>query len=146
MSPVLLLAAVLAAAARPAAAEPDPAVGEWLTADGMAHVAIAPCSYAPAKACGAITWLKDPAGHPNRDVNNPDPALRARPLVGVLVVRDLKPEGPGRWTGGQVYDPKTGRTGRASLQVLSRNRLRVDGCILVVCNSKTWSRVDGTSP
>lgn len=128
-----------------AAFGPDPAFGEWLNADGMAHIAIAPCAGDPGKACGAITWLKDPVGHPNRDVNNPDRALRSRPLVGVLVIRQMKPETPGRWTGGEVYDPESGKTYKGSLRIESRNRLRVQGCVLMVCDSETWTRVD-TSP
>jgi uncharacterized protein (DUF2147 family) len=141
--PALMLLAALAAA-HPAAAGPDPAVGEWLTEDGMARVAIAPCAGDPAKACGAITWLKDPVGHPSRDVKNPDRSLRGRPLVGVLVIRDMKPEGPGRWSGGKVYDPETGRGGNGRLKALSRNRLEVSGCMLMICDSETWTRVDQT--
>lgn len=141
-APAFLLAAVLAAA--PAAAAPDPATGQWLTEDGMAHVAIAPCAGDPGKACGAVTWLKDPVGHPSRDVNNPDRSLRGRPLIGMLVIRDMRPEGPGRWTGGKVYDPESGKTYNGRLRALTRNRLQVQGCVLVVCDSETWTRVDQT--
>jgi uncharacterized protein (DUF2147 family) len=140
----LPVALLLAAAARPAAAGPDPAFGEWLTEDGFAHVAIAPCSYDPAKACGAVTWLKDPVGHPTRDVNNPDRALRSRPLIGVLVVQDMRPQGPGRWVDGKVYDAESGKSYKGRLRVLTRNTLRVDGCVLMVCDGETWTRVDNT--
>ncbi|HEV2532085.1 DUF2147 domain-containing protein [Phenylobacterium sp.] len=140
MIPPLLLTLL---AAGPALANQDPAVGQWLTEDGFAHVAIAPCSSDPALVCGAVTWLKDPVGHPNRDIHNPDRSLRDRPLVGVMVIRDMKNEGPGRWTGGRVYDPESGRSYAGRLRAVSRNRLEVDGCVLGVCDSETWTRVDG---
>jgi uncharacterized protein (DUF2147 family) len=136
-----LLLALLAAG--PALANPDPAVGQWLTEDGFAHVAIAPCAGDAALICGAVTWLKDPVGHPTRDIHNPDRSLRARPLIGVLVVRDMKNQGPGRWAGGQVYDPESGRSGDGRLKALSRNRLEVSGCVLMVCDRETWTRVEG---
>jgi uncharacterized protein (DUF2147 family) len=138
----LSLAGVLAAVACPAAAGPDPAFGEWLTQDGFAHVAIAPCSQDPSMACGAVTWLKDPVGHPTRDIHNPDRSLRNRPLVGVLAIRDMHPQGPGHFTGGTVYDPKSGKTYKGRLTALSRNRLQVGGCVLMICDSETWTRVD----
>ena len=39
------------------------------------------------------------------DIENPDPALRARPLRGLLILEGVSLEGVGRWTGGRVYDP-----------------------------------------
>lgn len=139
---LIIIAAALAAAAGPAFAAADPAIGEWLTEEGLARVAIGPCSTDPGRACGAVTWLKDPVGHPTRDIHNPDRALRGRPLVGMLVIRDMKPQGPGRWSGGTVYDPETGRTADGTLKALSRNRLVVGGCKLVICDSETWTRAD----
>ena len=133
---------VLAFAAAPALAAADPVMGTWLTEDGMGKVEVAPCHTAPALACGAITWLKDPVGHPNHDVNNPDKALRGRPLVGVLVVRDMKNQGPGRWVGGKLYDPKTGKTYAGKLKAAGPGKLNVEGCVLVVCEDETWTRAD----
>jgi uncharacterized protein (DUF2147 family) len=139
MMPPLLLTLLIAG---PALANQDPAVGQWLTEDGFAHVAIAPCSGDPARICGAVSWLKDPVGHPTRDIHNPDRTLRSRPLIGVLVVRDMKNEGPGRWTGGKVYDPESGKSYAGRLRTVSRNRLEVDGCVLGICDSETWTRVE----
>jgi uncharacterized protein (DUF2147 family) len=136
----LLLAAVMASIAAPAFAEADPSFGEWLTEDGFARVAVAPCPQDPSLACGAVTWLKDPVGHPNRDVNNPDRALRGRPLVGVQVVREMRLRAPGRWVGGKVYDPETGKTYDGKLSAVSRNRLQVQGCVLMICESQIWTR------
>ena len=42
---------------------------------------------------------------------NPDPALRDRPLCGVVVLDGLLPVPgePGRWAAGSFYDPRDGR-------------------------------------
>ena len=138
----LLLAALLLAAGLPARAAPDPAFGQWFNEDGMGRVAVGPCPGRPAQACGTIDWLKDPIGHPSRDVNNPDRALRSRPLIGVLVIRDMKSAGPGRWTGGKLYDPESGKTYDGKLRALTGDRLQVTGCVLFVCESETWRRAD----
>jgi uncharacterized protein (DUF2147 family) len=136
----LAFAALMAAA--PAAAAPDPAFGQWLSEDGMGKVAVGPCAGQPQLACGAVTWLKDPVGHPTHDVNNPDRALRSRPLVGLVVIRNMKNAGPGRWTGGKVYDPESGKTYDGKLRALSTDRLQVSGCVLFVCEGEVWTRAD----
>jgi uncharacterized protein (DUF2147 family) len=135
----LVLATLLAASATPALAAADPAFGEWLNADGAGKITVGPCATNPALACGAITWMKDPAAHP-RDENNPDKALRSRPIIGVLAVRDMKNEGPGRWSGGKLYNPENGKSYNGKMKVLSTNRMEVTGCVLMICESQTWTR------
>jgi len=135
----LVIAAALAASASPALAAPDPAFGEWLNADGAGRITVGPCATSPALACGAITWIKDAAAHP-RDENNPDKGLRSRPIIGVLAVRDMKNEGPGRWAGGKLYDPENGKSYNGRLKVLSTNRMQVTGCVAFICESQTWTR------
>jgi len=140
-----LLAAALAISGSSAHAAADPVMGQWLNQDGEGKVLIAPCGGAPAEACGAIVWLKAPnddAGRPVRDIHNPDPALRTRRVVGVPVIRDMKPAGPGRWTGGRLYDPETGKSYKGRLTALSGGRLKVEGCVLVLCQAQIWTRVD----
>jgi uncharacterized protein (DUF2147 family) len=136
----LLLAALVAAPATPALAAADPAFGEWLNADRLGKITVGPCATDPALACGAITWMKDPEAHPTRDVNNPDRSLRSRPIIGVLAVRDMRNEGPGRWAGGKLYNPENGRSYNGKLKVLSRNRMEVTGCVLMICETQTWTR------
>jgi uncharacterized protein (DUF2147 family) len=140
---VLAIAAVVAFAAGRAAAA-DPVMGEWLNADGEGKVRIEPCRDAPAKACGVITWLKTPrqeTGGVVRDLHNPDPGLRNRPVIGILVIRGMKPAGPGRWSGGRLYDPETGGSYRGRLTAAG-GVLKVEGCLLVVCRTQTWTRAD----
>ena len=133
----LALALGLTLAAAPALAA-DPVEGEWLTQDKGGKVRIAPCPAKPDRMCGTTSWVKDPAKV--LDVKNPDPALRTRPLLGQQVMRDFKPAAPGRWTGGKIYDPKTGKTYDSKLSADANGSLKVQGCILMICQAQTWTR------
>ncbi|ODT86027.1 DUF2147 domain-containing protein [Phenylobacterium sp. SCN 70-31] len=128
----------LALAGGPAAA--DPVHGEWLTPDGSGKIRIAPCPGKPDRVCGAISWLKNPADAKATDLNNPDPALKRRPILGLPMIRDFKAAGPGRWTGGKIYDPNSGKTYDSKLSVNPNGTLKVEGCVLMVCQAQTWRR------
>ena len=133
------LVAILAFTAAPALAA-DPVEGEWLTEGGSAKVRISPCPAAPAKMCGVISWLKNPADAKATDVNNPDAKLRSRPILGLSMIRDFNPAGPGRWTGGKIYDPNSGKTYDSKMSLRDDGTLKVEGCVLVICQAQTWRR------
>ena len=132
----LILAATLALAAGPALAA-DPVEGEWLPPGASAKVRIAPCAARPDRMCGLVSWLKTADA---KDASNPDPALRSRPIVGIPMIRDFKPAGAGSWTGGKIYDPGSGKTYDSRMRINPDGTLRVEGCVLVVCQAQTWKR------
>ena len=129
--PILPIALLLAAAPATTLS------GDWLTDDRSAIVHIGPCG---GSLCGRVLRVLA-RGAPANDVNNPNPALRSRPLVGAAVLSGFTPSGPRAATGGRAYDPKTGRSYRASLQLNADNSLRVTGCVLIICQSRTWTRL-----
>ena len=71
--------------------------------------------------------------------------MREREVVGLEILRDLRPEpGPvGRWSGGRIYDPGSGRTYRAALSMDGPDRLRLRGYlgIRLLGRTATWIRV-----
>lgn len=126
MSPLLL--AALAAAVSPA--------GNWVTEDGTAIVSISPCGQS---LCGSVSRvLATQPGIPDTDVHNPKAALRNRPLLGLTVLSGFTWSGT-QWTGGTIYDPKTGKTYRSKLAVDPDGSLRVSGCVLFICETQRWS-------
>jgi uncharacterized protein (DUF2147 family) len=132
----LSIAALLLAPLPGAAAAPT-VEGLWLTDDGKALVRIATCG---AQMCGRIARVLDTGPNvPRTDVNNPDPAQRNRPILGLQVLWGFR-GGPTQWTGGRAYDPKSGSSYRSSLRLNSDGSLRVTGCVLVLCRSKRWTR------
>ena len=113
-------AAVLASAA---AAHAGDANGEWLRDNGASKVRIAPCG--GEALCGAITWLRDPAG----------PAK-----VGQQVFFDMKPSGDNAWAG-RAFNPEDGKTYSGKM-TMSGDHLVTAGCVLggLICKSLNWTR------
>jgi uncharacterized protein (DUF2147 family) len=136
MRPILTAVALFFLAAAPALAA-DPVEGEWLTQAGTAKVRIPPCASNAQRMCGTVVWLKT-AGV--KDTKNPDPKLRDRPIVGMNLIRDFKPSAPGKWTGGKIYDPESGKTYDSKISANANGTLKVEGCVLVVCQAQTWKR------
>lgn len=119
------------------------AEGVWATPGGQSKVRVAPCATDAAKLCGTIVWLKTPKradGSPVTDGRNPDPKLKTRPIQGMPFLTGFKPAGPGRWTGGKIYNPNDGKTYDSKLAVQPDGTLKVEGCVLVVCRGQTWTR------
>lgn len=110
--------------------------GEWARPNGSSRIKIASCGGA---LCGTLVWLKSP----RKDVKNPDPAKRSRPLVGSRTVLGMKPSGKaGQWKG-KVYNAEDGKTYTGYMTMDGNNRLKLEGCVLggMVCKGETWSRV-----
>ena len=130
---LILLVSLLAT---PAAAA-LPVTGHWLTNERDSIVEIAPCG---PKLCGRIARLLKPVeGGPATDRNNPDPALRSRPLVGLMVLNGFTARG-NDWVG-TIYDPRNGKTYRSFLTRNADGTLKVQGCIAFLCKAFPWTPV-----
>jgi uncharacterized protein (DUF2147 family) len=114
------------------AAEP---VGEWLVKDGGAQIRIEPCADA---LWGVISWTREPA----IDSNNPDPAKRTRPIVGVPILRGMKATGVNKWEG-EVYNAQNGKMYSANIALVSDDVLKIQGCVFggLFCGGENWTRV-----
>ena len=120
----------------------DP-TGTWSTEKGNAKIEIADCGGA---LCGRIVWLAQPndprTGAPLLDSKNRNEAKRQQPLVGVEIVKEMRPSGqPDRWTG-RVYNPEDGGTYTAHITMKSDVALRLEGCMMVICSGETWTRAE----
>lgn len=118
--------------------------GTWLSEDGGTKVQITQCR--GDKLCGTVVWLDEPidkqTGKPKTDKLNPDPSKRNRPLIGLQVIQDLSPNGPGMWSGA-IYNADDGRTYQASLRLQGDASAKVQGCVLkVLCKKHTWTRTN----
>jgi uncharacterized protein (DUF2147 family) len=130
---LIAASAVLTAAGSAAAQGADP-TGTWLTASGDTKVRIARCG---AAYCGTIVESTH-----RTDVNNPDPAMRARPVVGLRLTSDMLPSGDGY--SGTLYNPQDGRTYSGRLRIVGPASLELSGCVLggLICRSQTWKRTN----
>jgi uncharacterized protein (DUF2147 family) len=122
------------------------AVGEWVTEGDKARVRIEPCAADAQALCGTITWSYRPADVPPGplvDANNDDPALRSRPILGLPLLQGFRPAGTDAWDGGTIYDPEGGKTYKSKFRLKDPDTLEVDGCVLFLCQSQTWTRYRG---
>lgn len=115
------------------AAEP---IGEWRVASGDADIRIDDCDGA---LWGVIAWEKEPGGV---DSNNPDPAQRTRPVLGMPVLLSMRPTKPGLWEG-EVYNAENGKTYASRMSLTSPDVLRIEGCVVfgIICGGENWTRV-----
>ncbi|MGH9381497.1 MAG: DUF2147 domain-containing protein [Thermoanaerobaculia bacterium] len=153
---VLALCALLVLAAPLLAqdTEADRVLGLWKTApdeDGeFAHVEI---TVEGGVYSGRIVWLSEPefgadqgpkwAGKAKVDRNNPDLALRGRPIIGLEMVGGFTYDGDDRWTGGTIYDPKKGKTYSCRMTLQDDGSLDLRGYVLgmpFLGRTTTWTR------
>jgi uncharacterized protein (DUF2147 family) len=86
---------------------------------------------------GVVSWSADP----RKDVNNKDPKLRDRSIVGMVLMWHLRYD-DGEYVDGRLYNPEDGGTYRVKAEVLSQDSLRIHGYlgISLLGQDKTWSR------
>ena len=129
-------------AARAAEAAQQQILGRWLTEprNGVIEISAAPE--------GTLQGTIIGGDSPNRiDTKNPDPAKRSERLLGQLIVKQMKYDGSGHWSGGTIYDPDSGRTYNCRFELLALDRLKVRGFIGVslLGRTQTWTRFTGSS-
>lgn len=61
--------------------------------------------------------------------------------LGTVMVKGMQDQGGGKFGGGTILDPGSGKTYRSQM-VLDGRTLRVKGCVAVFCRTQTWTRVD----
>jgi uncharacterized protein (DUF2147 family) len=139
---LLPLIAVFAAAfsAPVKSASPE---GLWLVEDQTGRVRIEKCGD---EMWGFIAWQKAPMN----DTNNPNPAMRNRPLTGSPVLIGMRPAGGDRWEG-NIYNPRDGKTYTSKMAMLPSGQLEIKGCVMgFLCGGENWTRLmqepPGTAP
>jgi uncharacterized protein (DUF2147 family) len=132
----MMLAGLTLTLSTSAAVAAVPVNGRWYTEQKDSIVQIGQCG---AVICGKVLKvLKGPPGGGKAlDVNNPDPALRSRPIEGIILLSGFK-DGGDEWEG-QIYDPRAGKTYRSTLQKQADGSLRVKGCVGPFCRSVTFT-------
>ncbi|MEO0712596.1 MAG: DUF2147 domain-containing protein [Pseudomonadota bacterium] len=122
--------------------------GLWLTAAGTAQVDIADCG--DGTPCGSVAWIDpdslEPGVTPETavDRNNPDPALRDQPVIGMTMLTDFE-EKRSDWRGGTIYDAEAGKAYGSRLKKLDDGTLQVKGCIGPICQTQIWTPVAAMS-
>ncbi len=128
----------------------DDITGLWLVQEGDAQVRIEPCDDA---LCGRIVWLEEPLdeqGNERRDVNNNDPELQQRTVVGLRILERVTAtqNEDGVWKDGRIYDPKNGKTYKCNIELEPDGRLKLRGYVGFSLFGRTsrWTRVTDQVP
>lgn len=95
--------------------------------------------------CGYIYWLKSPYdddGLPKLDSKNPDSTLQNRSQCGLKILSGFSSRSKTSWSGGQVYNPKDGKTFNGSIRLTDEGDLKVRGYVGISLFGKTltWQR------
>jgi uncharacterized protein (DUF2147 family) len=136
----LILFATVSVLGPTSALAADP-TGDWLVADGVAHIRVAECNGAM---WGAVAWEKEPGGV---DEHNPDVSKRTRPTLGIAVLSNMKKKsGVDQWEG-EVYNANDGKTYSSTIKPVGTDKLEIQGCVLgFLCGGETWTRIAGPIP
>ncbi|WEK18131.1 MAG: DUF2147 domain-containing protein [Candidatus Pedobacter colombiensis] len=119
----------------------DAIVGTWINPLGEGHIEI---TKKGDKYFGKIVWLKDPKGEKGEtktDVKNPDENLRSKPIIGLEILKNFVYE-DGKWTGGTIYDPKSGKTYKSNIALKGNDELHLRGYIGIslIGRTEVWKR------
>jgi uncharacterized protein (DUF2147 family) len=132
LSTACITVGLLSASAQAAA----PVTGRWVTQSKDGVVEIYECG---ATICGKLAkfLVPPPNGVGQKDINNPNKALRGRTLLGMDILSGFKEAG-NEWKG-QIYDPKSGKTYRSVIYKGKSGNLVVKGCIGPFCQAQSWT-------
>jgi uncharacterized protein (DUF2147 family) len=128
----LLFALALPQHAFAAAAD---AIGSWKDADTGGISQIYACDG------GVCIKVVTPSKERAVDDNNPDPALKGRPMAGVVIMQGAAQDGADRWKG-KIYNSEDGKTYSGYIEVKSKDEVKLEGCVLgFICKTHVWKRV-----
>ena len=76
-----------------------------------------------------------------KDENNPNPALRDRPITGLTFMKGAKRSGTNVWKG-TLYNAEDGKNYSGSLTLVSDVELQMQGCAYsIFCQTRAFSRI-----
>ena len=107
--------------------------GEWWIEGRFGRVRIENCNN---RMWGLISWEQASGAV---DYNNPDPAKRNRPTLGMPILLGMKQTAANRWDG-EVYSPEDGKTWTVNISLTNPDQLRIQGCLLFFCGGQVWAR------
>ena len=129
MKLTLTLAAMVVSLAGIASA--DPVLGTYKTQPddngNYGHVELYQCD---AYICGVIRKAFDSSGQEVASEN-----------IGRRMLWDMTAQGSGKYGGGKIWAPDRDKVYTSKME-LSGNALSVSGCVLVVCRSQSWTKVN----
>jgi len=126
--------------------EKNDITGIWLEEEGQSKIEIFSLETKEGTMFGGrIIWLQEPLtekGERKLDKENPNPELRKKPILGLLIMKKLKYKKYGYWSGGSIYDARSGKTYSLEVSMDKKNILKLRGYlgISLIGKTTTWTR------
>lgn len=115
----------------------DPILGKWQNPSGEGKIEIYKKGN---KYFGKLYWIKDAN---KKDAKNPDAKLRERKIQGLEILTNFSKDGD-TYEGGQIYDPKSGKTYSCKMTVKGKDKLDIRGYmgVSLLGRTETWKRIE----
>jgi uncharacterized protein (DUF2147 family) len=127
-----------------ALAQKDKIEGLWYNEEKTAKIQI--YRAVDNKYWGKIVWLKEPLkdGKPKVDDKNSKPGLRKRPILNLPILSHFVKDGDDKYTDGEIYDPKNGKTYSCTITYRNERELGIRGYIGIslIGRTTTWTKAD----
>lgn len=117
-------------------------LGEWWTEGNEGRIKFTRVQDGTFRGTATCCRPKQPsARNPAKDIHNPNPKLRERSTLGIVIIWNLAYE-DGEYSGGYVYNPRDGKTYRLQAELIDRDTLRIRGYlgIPLLGQSQIWKR------
>jgi len=101
------------------------------TTGGWAHVKFGACKENKNFTCGTLIKAFSKDGK----------AVKNYEHQGKYVVWDMRKEGDKDFSGGKIKDYSDGKVYNSKMEILSKNKIGVSGCVLFICQAQEWSKV-----
>lgn len=113
-------------------ADTDPVLGTWRTeaadSGGYLYVNIAPCDN---RICGTI----------EKAFNKDDEEGVDYIHLGKMMLTGMEKKANGKYANGKIWAPDKDKTYQSKMKI-ENGKLMVSGCVLFICRSQVWTRVD----
>jgi uncharacterized protein (DUF2147 family) len=108
--------------------------GLWLVKDQTGRIRIEKCGN---QLWGTIAWQKTPS----KDTNNPDPALKDKPMLGTAILIGMRQTQANLWEG-DIYNPRNGSIYKSKMS-MQGDALDIKGCVMggIICGGESWTRI-----
>jgi uncharacterized protein (DUF2147 family) len=74
-----------------------------------------------------------------RDAKNSNESLKSRTIQNMIILSGFTFD-DGEWTGGEIYNPKTGKTYKSTMKLSGKN-LEIRGYVGIFSKTTTWVRI-----
>ena len=138
---ILILALLLGISLTLTAQNENLILGNWITENGNGIIQIYKAKDGTIQGKIIKATSKEDKKGPLVDDKNPDPALRNRPIIGLVILRDFKFNGE-MWKNGLIYDPDNGKEYSCKMWLEDKNTLKIRGYIGISLLGRTeiWIR------